>query len=38
MDFLDTKVCEEFRLVINETNIFIHDKEYKDKYIILFVL
>lgn len=32
MDFLDIKICEEFREVINETNIFTHDKEHMDKY------
>lgn len=32
MGFLDIKISEDFREVINETNIFTHDKEHMDKY------
>lgn len=30
--FLNIEICKKFRDAINETNIFIHDKEYKEYY------
>ncbi|MDR5659875.1 hypothetical protein RH915_10275 [Serpentinicella sp. ANB-PHB4] len=31
-EFLDTELCENFRKAINEEDIFIYDKEYKEHY------
>lgn len=37
-EFLDTKLCEKFRKAINENNIFIYDKEYKEHYNLICVV